>query len=638
MKKFNLAALPLAVAGVLASTSAFAGTEACFEVYTGTDNAVAQAFGVTYDLAACGARTGDNIGTVAAPVIAGPADDVILAKNDVVSIAYELTGVDPVSGEKVFDLSYDDIDATGAVTGKDQVIVYIPTTDIPGGTLIEMKLSGSGAEFSGNGNQIHLVKDSNGATVGDAFEAVASSDGTLDGTDTVTFITKAGVTIGAGTRLVFSRNSTGADMTEFLPVGIKLGNAACTTASSSSSVTLSVTRAKTDGGTGYEIEGAKTKTAQLISEIAPQFYALQDGSTAEAQVNAESTDSSGAAVVARTQFVYNPVLANQLVVKKQEVAYKTAFYDRGRQGPVAGLIVDETLDQFITLGADDHLKTKFVASSAPGSEVEMALYNDQVTANGTHVTQEEVEDSVTWGEFGLSELAATTYETEAIDVFTPVVGVGAAAETNPAAVGTALEGANYNEMWYVLTNERSANTGDEIMNFNYVVDTHYTLDFDDPNLLDHCAQEKKTHEIGVNGAVLKVPYTTTASGNFVRITNEHDESAEVTFDMFGESLDGTVEKRKVTAVALGTVPAQSSVVYFMNDVLEAAEAAGYLGADGGYAEGDLGSNFKSADNRHTVTFTVTAPRDSVHGVAVQKVIGSVADRVMPVLDQNAWSQ
>ena len=613
MKKFNLAALPLAVAGILASSSAFAGTEACFEVYKGADALAATAFDTTYDLAACGARTGATNNTLAA--------------TDVVAIAYELTGVNPTDGTKVYDLSFDDIDATGALTGQDQVIVYIPTTDIPAGTLIDMQLTGSDAEFFGNGNQIHLVKDSDGAGAGTAFEAVASSDGTLDGTNKVKFITKAGVTIGAGTRLVFSKNSTGATDADFEPMGIKLGNTVCTDETRSTSVMLEVTSAVTDGGTGFSIAGARS-APQLIADISPQFYAFNGGTTAEALVNAESEDAAATAIIARTEFVYTPGdVTTQLVAKQHEVVYKTAFYNRA---PV--------LDHAITLDADDHLETKFVASATPGAKVEMGLYNARLAATGVLAGQEVVETGTTWGAFGLTEAAATNYNTEALDVF-PAEATGGDAEVNPAAAATTLFGATYNEMYYVVTNDQAPGAAStEIMNFNYVVDTHYTLDFGTTNELDHCAQEKKTHQIGVNGAVLKVPYTTTASGNFVRITNEHDEAAEVTFDMFGESADGTAANRKVTAISLGSIPAQSSVVYMVPTILEEAQAAGYLGADGGYAAGDLGSNFQSGDNRHTITFTVTAPRDSVHGVAVQKVIGSLADRVMPVLDQNDWSQ
>ncbi|WP_077339376.1 hypothetical protein [Pseudocolwellia agarivorans] len=612
MKKFNLAALPLAVAGVLASTSALAGTEACFEVYKGGDALATAAFATPYNLAACKETRGG-----------AAADD--LAINDVVAIAYELTGKNS-DGEKVFDIDFDDIDNTGAITGDDQYIVYIPTTDIPGGTKIDMMLSGSEAEFSGNGNQIHLVKYDEVAADG-SFLAVASSDGTLDGTDSITFITKAGTTIGAGTRLIFSKVSTGAADADLVPVGIKLGNTQCTDATRSSSVMLEVTDAVTDGGTGYSIQGAVSKP-QVIAEISPQFYALHGGTTAEALVNAESEDSANTAIIARTEFVYNAGDASdQLIVKQHEAVYKTSFYDRAA-----------VLDQAISLDADDHLETKFVASSAPGDEVEMGLYNGRTAATGVLAGQEDVETGTTWGKFGLNEAAATTYNTEALDLFPAVVPVGSDAETNPALAASNLFGAVYNEMYYVVTNDRAPGAAsEEIMNFNYSVDTHYTLDFGTDNELDHCAQEKKSHQIGVNGAVLKVPYVVSAAGNFVRITNEHDEAAEVTFDMFGESTDGTVENRKVTAISLGTVAAQSSVVYLVPEILSAAQAAGYLGQDGGYAAADFGSNAKSGDNRHTVTFTVTAPRDSVHGVSVQKIIGGL-DRVMPVLDQNEWSQ
>ena len=81
-----------------------------------------------------------------------------------------------------------------------------------------------------------------------------------------------------------------------------------------------------------------------------------------------------------------------------------------------------------------------------------------------------------------------------------------------------------------------------------------------------------------------------------------------------------------------------SVVYFVPKLIEeAVSQKSYTGADGGYAAGALGSNAGSSSKRHTVTFTVTAPRDLVHGVSVQRVLGS-SDRVMPVLDQNEWSQ
>ena len=95
MKKFNLAALPLAVAGVLASNAAFAGTEACFEVYKGGNDFVVSAFATPYDLASC-TKTDVSAAT-----------DTTLAADAVTSIAYELTGVNPTTGDKVFELSFE---------------------------------------------------------------------------------------------------------------------------------------------------------------------------------------------------------------------------------------------------------------------------------------------------------------------------------------------------------------------------------------------------------------------------------------------------------------------------------------------------------------------------------------------------
>lgn len=607
MKKFNLAALPVAVAGVLASTSAFAGTEACFEVYTAADAAEATAFNTIYDPASC---------------VRGAASDTQLATNDPMAIAYELTG-DNLAVE------FEDIDAAITVASEDLVLVYIPTTDIPGGTKITMKLTGSKAKFNGNGNQIHLVKQDD--DVATDFEAVGSSDGTLDGSDTAVFITKAGVTIGAGTRLVLSRNSTGAKAADFSPIGVLLDNDDCTKATSASSVKIAAVEAITDGGTGYSIQGAVSEATTII-DVSPQFWALQDGDTAEVEVNAESSDSGNNAIVARTEFVYDQDASKQLVAKKYEAVYKTAFYN-----------TLPNLDQYIVLDADDHLETAFVAGMDAGAGVEMGIYDARTAATGVLGTQIPVQTGTTWGVLSADAAAPTIYNTETLDIW-PEDDGGLDAEVNPhttAGDETMKDGALYNEAYYVVTNDRTVAAVDpdtnSVMNFNYTVDTKYTLDFGTDGELDHCEQEKETHKVGVNGAVLKVPYVVSAEGNFVRITNEHDESAEVTFDMFGESVDGTQANRKVTAVALGTVPAQSSVVYFLPKLLEDAQAAGYVGQDGGYAEGDLGSNAKSGDNRHTVTFTVTAPRDSVHGVSVQKILGGL-DRVMPVLDQNAWSQ
>ncbi|CAM4122122.1 hypothetical protein [Pseudoalteromonas byunsanensis] len=584
MKRFNKVALiPATVAAVLAG-NAYAGTEACFEVYKGADGLAVQAHSTIYAGAACIAE--------ATRTAAGAAD---LEPTNEAGIAYELTGN--------LTIDFDAVDGVDT----DQHIVYIPTTDIPGGTKITISLTG--ATFAGNSNQIHLLKN-DGVTT----EAVASSDGTVDGASTITFLTKAGITIGAGTRLAFSRGSTAVD-----PVGIKIANTTCTdTDQASQSVTIAATAAITDGGTGYNIQGA-VSNSQKIADISPQFYPLHAGTTAEVLVNAESSNSEGTAIVARTEFVYNADATNRLIATSSQAIYKTGYYNRAA-----------LLDQAIVLDADDHVETAFVASSEPGANVKMRLYNGRTAATGVLDTAVSVQTGTVPGEFAMDLSDATVYNTEAVDLFTPAIGAGDA-ETNPMTTAPLL-GAAYNEMFYVVEN----NPATGIMNFNYDVTTHYTLDFGTAGELDHCADNKVSHEVGVNGAVLKVPYVTNAEGNFVRITNEHDEAAEVTVDIFSESADGNDGARKVTAVELGSVPAKSSVVYFVPTLIEEAVTQKlYEGADGGY--GDLGANAAYNASRHSVTFTVTAPKNSVHGVSVQKVPGR-SDRVMPVLDQNDWSQ
>lgn len=599
MRKHNKALLSTAILAAITAGSVQAGTESCFEVYKGADGLAVAGFAAVYGGSSCVTEANRAAATT-----------TDLEPTDEAAIAYELTGS--------LEVDFDEIDGVNT----DQIVVYIPTTDIPGGTLIEMEISG--AVFDGNSNQIHLVKDDADAdgNADGGFVAVGSSDGQVDGTSKVTFLTKAGVTIGAGTRLALSRIAVGADDAAFDPIGIKIENTVCTSSTSNQQVTLTATKAKTDGGTGYDIGGG-VSAAQTIADISPQFYAFHGSTAADVEVNAESSDSAGTAITARTEFVYDAADASkQLVAKQYEAVYKTAFYNRG---PV--------LDRAITLDAADILETKFIASGEAGTDVEMAVWNARTAATGVLSAQEDVEVGTTWGLLGLTKAAATQYDTVATDAFAEDDD-GKDAENNPAAVTSNLNGADYNEAYYVVTNRDPLS----IMNFNYAVTTDYTLNFGTADELDHCNMDVNSHNIGVNGAVLKVPYAVNGNGNFVRVTNEHDEAAEVTVDVFGESTDGTQANRSATAVTLGTVPAKSSVVYFVPDVIsEAASQQGYLGADGAYAAEDFGANAKGNPSRHTLTFTVTAPRDSVHGVTVQKIVGGV-DRVMPVLDQNVWSQ
>ena len=555
MKMMKLAVLPVAIAGVLASNAAFAGSEACFEVYKQADGTAVKAWADLYASASCVAE--------ASRVAATTTD---LEPTDTTKIAYELT--------KNKDLDFTAVDGIN----EDLQIVYVPTTDIPGGTLIKMTLSG--ATFKNNAGQIHLMKTGNAT--------VASSDGAVDGQNTVTFLTKAGVTIGAGTRLVMTKNNT-----TVVPVSINIANTNCTDDTSAAKVTIAASSAKTDGGNGYSIQGAVSGTQELV-DMSAQFITFNGVNPSTGEVNAESTNSAGNAIIARTEFVFDSG-AQTLEQQKYQIVTPVGFINRGA-----------LLDQAVVLDADDHLKQKFWATTTPSANVKAGMYNAYTVATKALATPVAVETGSQFGTIAKDAASATAYSTEAVDVFAPSVVGG----TNTETVPVGYPGAAYNQLFYVLEN---TNTG-AIMNFNYSAYVDAALDFNDAGYLDHCTKSKKTHEIGVNGAVLKVPYSFDSSNTWVRITNESNETADITMDIFDES------GHEKTSIVVGTVGAKSSNVLIASDLVAKAKAAG-LTTDG--------------KGRYTMTFTVTAPKNTVHGVSVQKIPGGV-DRVVPVLDQNDW--
>lgn len=598
MKNLKKALLSSAVLAGLASGQAFAGTEACFETFKGLDNAaVANAdINTLYGNSSC--TTFAQLAAQVPAVVGTPA--TALMKQENVKIAYELTG--GVNGLDV------DLDKTNGVD-TDLQIVYVPTTDIPPGTLIEFDITN--ATFKGNANQLHLVKDSDLTGAAVDFVAVASSDGAFDGTSKIKFITKAGITIGAGTRLVFSKVSSGAAAADIVPASFNVKNTECTT-NQQKLVTIAATKAVTDGGTGYSIDGAVSK-AHTLMDISAQLVAFIGSATVNGQVNAESKDYASNNIVARTEFVYSATSGATL--QKANVISKAGFANR------AGL-----LDQAVAINADDKVELSFVETADAGASVKAGLFNNLLAADNSPTNQ--IALSAAAGSNGYLDFVSAKPATAQVALPADVVFADDAAlvanvvETTPAAYAAP---ATYNEHFFTVTQTDLT----KIMNFNYDINVHAAINFKDSEL-DHCAVEKNTHKIGVNGAVLKVPYTVAGSGNFVRITNEHTVAAEVTVDLFSETADGTTGNRAVTAVKLANVPAKSSVVYYVPDVVQAAvDQKSYTGSDGNTVNG--------ANVRHTMTFTVTSPKNSVHGVSVQK-LSTGQDRVMPVLDQNEWAQ
>lgn len=659
MKQLKKALISSAVLAGLAAGNAFAGTEACFEIYKG---AVNNNFNVSapYGAADCYNGTTRNNG------LTGLQEG---------KVAYELTRGAGTAGFTI-DLGDNDF-ASG--TDKGIQLVYIPTTDIPGASRITIKVDG--ATFGNNANQIFLLGDATG-TVTDATQAsalaafkaaygaagsngfpagnfifngtgtallpiLATSDGLVNGQSEITFLTQSGTTIPAGTRMLFSRSNsvtkqaagitlttaaslTGAevdaltvaspgisfqspvrDFTGHLPVVLNTKNETCTENDSTKKITIQATAAKTDGGSN--ILGGQSRAETLI-DVSPQFRTFI-GSAVNGQVNAQTTNSANATIVARSEFVFE---ANSLTLQKQDIVTKFGFLNRASE-----------LDKRIVVDNDDKLRVKFQTEGAPGESVRVGIFNGRSSTGALsgqiNLTSSPAQTGV-YANYGVLGSAGTvqSYALGGLDVFTPNVGTTGAAETAP----TGLTGA-YNDLFFSVSQRDLT----KVLGFNYAVDINHTLDLADTAELDHCNATVRSHNIGINGAVLKVPYTVSGQGNFVRITNEHNQEAEVTVDVFGESVDGNVGNRHVTAVRLANIPAKSSYVYFVPEIIDAAVAQkNYTGADGAANTANSGNPL-----RHSLTFAVTAPKNTVHGVTVQR-LSTGNDRVMPVLDQNEWNQ
>lgn len=640
MKQLKRALLSTAVLAGLYAGNAMAGTEACFEVLKATDDASATSvlarWATVYQKAGC------EVGPGAA--------DQQLAGFDPISVAYELTGN--------LELDFDDVD--GNATADDLALpFYIPTTDLPGGSRIQVSIDG--ARFANNGNQLHLIQATYDETTGTySFESVASSDGAVDrtgsvvagfaGGQVVTFVTKAANTVGAGSRLFISRTSVNADIpmnvdnngtpadftddiilgqavgTEYQalqPLNIGINNEGCP---DTPDVLLRATSAVTDGGSpilgGVSSEGVDNSVLTLVS-AAPQFALFTTGT----QSGATSAEVNAEVPSLRTEFVANwDAGATEWVPEKVRPDF--VWYTMGATD------IGGTLDRSLTLDPLDTVRIHAAATNGTGATVVFDAFNTTNSGAFTVTDLAVLPDDV----FNVGALAgidmawATLPNTVATLNTIPVLEAA-----DPASVaGYHLDA---NEVFTAAADDIQftlQNTADGVMNFNYDVNVRYGIEFVDANYIDlapTCNGPVNTHEIGVNGAVLKVPYTVDATGNFVRISNEHTSDALVTFDIFGEDPALASAGKEVVNVELGTLPPKSSVVYLVSDLVELAKAQGFTEYVGDTVTNGLATNGK----RHFITFTVTAPKNKVHGVSVQKITNGV-DRVIPVLDQNDWNQ
>ncbi|WP_022850468.1 hypothetical protein [Limisalsivibrio acetivorans] len=136
------------------------------------------------------------------------------------------------------------------------------------------------------------------------------------------------------------------------------------------------------------------------------------------------------------------------------------------------------------------------------------------------------------------------------------------------------------------------------------------------------AEEIEAGEWRSNGAVLIAPYMFNTSSNWVRISNESpDRSAQLYLDLFDESGNNYVYDFQVAGFE--SIPPSTSVVIKADDIIAGAEQAF--------------PSFVLNSKRFTSVFYATRDKDDVHGISVQAIPGGV-DRVMPLLDDNTWSQ
>ncbi|WP_305973728.1 hypothetical protein [Rheinheimera baltica] len=665
MKNLNKALIASAVLAGLSAGNAFAGTEACIAVYQGAVND--GVFGVNaplYQPGACAALYTTGVNGVGG--LGGNEE----AANRAASVAYE------VIKEITIDLKDSRLSGGSADASAGQHIVYVPTTDIPGGSRIKVSLEGASWDDI-NANQVYMLGLDAQFGGNNQTRILATSSGVLNGTynglngayagntATATFITQSGVTIPAGTRIVLSRtNSTTFAGVE--PIAIKVEVAQCTQTSSEHLIKIAVPEVTTDGRPTDNIAGAFTAGSRLVAAARPQHYVYRpESATTPASLAKKLGTQSGTVDVltrdledSRTMFVdkirpenyfrnnstpvggaYNggaDTIGSDVVARSD---YRLASTDRERHLDIINKAFFVRVNKNIGVPFSDlhRVDSNFTTSEHTNvGNVRVAMsraYDDAAPA--TMDDRMYFDGAGAFAPICLESLGCDTTTIDRYGFLNKTYDIPYTALFNDVTTNGGVR-----EVWVSLT---PGVLTDPRMNFNYSVNLRHTLNFE-PNTggvqqyNDHCTVEETIFAVDTNGALLKAPYAVDAPGNFIRVTNEDVRDAHVVGEIFGESVDGTVANRHVEDVYLGQVPAKSSVVFFVPDIVAAAvEQKGYTGSTGAsYATGQLGgffgagngANTQTAPNRHTITLTVTTEQNKAHAVTVQK-LGTV-DRVMPI--------
>lgn len=626
MKQIKKTLLSTAVLAGLAATNAFAGEEACFEITAGVVSG--DAWATIYTPEVCNyATTSTNRQTSLAP--SAP-----------VSVAQELTR-DLTLGVGDEFLGQSTVPYADLGSGAWRQLFFVPTSNIPGGSRFTVELETNAQTTSNNGvaasftdGQLYFVLlkenlDGNGDFVNFTLTNVASTDGAVSGQSEITFVVDATTSISAGSRLLVTNKAvnpqtftgTRADALDDVDTWLEdagevnirlLDDDNC----AEPYVKIAATHARTDGGStiigGISKQDSGTRTVIASERQFTGFHNLTPTTGAGAYPLVSATGTPARGVVdaldpARlTEFdLTAPNTPNYVNVGGvDEVHYNKILNNRRT-----------ALDLAVDIQTGDRLHLRPSASK----DMKAARFIARDTFASSLANPYDA--------FCFSTTFAGTCSASAIslngdaDLFYRLdekfINAGGL-QTNTYAVAEA-------------TGATVPFDPDRVMAYSYNVTMDWGIEFAAPQLKDKplsCNITVQSHDIKVNGTELKLPYLSTANDmQWIRISNEHDTTAEVYFDIYGEEGTDQVMDGTNTNIFLGTIPANSAKVFFARrDILAAAEAQGYSQTA---APGTSGPG-QQATQRHTATFLVTAPSDKVHGVSTQKIPGGV-DRVIPVL-------
>lgn len=622
MKQIKKTLLSSAILAGLAAGNAFAGEEACFEISNGLVSG--QTWSTIYTGEVCSYDT-----AVADRALA-------LAPSAPVTVAQELTR-ELVLGVGDENLGQSAVPYADLGTGAWRQLFFVPTSNIPGGSRFTIDLEtnaqttrnqGRAATFADGQLYFVLLKenrDGQGNFVNYTLTNVASTDGAVNNRSSITFVVDATTSISAGSRLLVTNKSvnpqtfTGtqadalADVDTWLEsageVNIRLlDDENC----AEPYVRIKASNARTDGGS--TIIGGITPSARDVIVSERQFTGFHNlspttGPGAYPLVQAAPGGTAARGVVdaldpARlTEFDLTSGGDYFNVGGVDEVHYNKILNNRRTALDLAVVIQTGDRLHLQPTTTKDMKAARFITRDRFGS-IAPNVY-DPICFSTTFA--------------GLCNATAISLNEGPTDLYYPLASLFVNAgglQTSTFAIAEAT-GTGY--------------AANRVMAYSYNVNMSWGIEFAATQLKDKplsCNVKVASHDIRVNGTELKLPYLSTDNDmQWIRISNEHNTAAEVYFDIYGEEGTDQVMDVTNTNIFLGTIPANSSKVFFARrDVLAAATANGYVQTQ---TPGSAGAG-QQATQRHTATFLVTAPSDKVHGVSVQKIPGGV-DRVIPVL-------